>query len=62
MQDSLPWSQTSVSSPWQWPVAGAPGLHGALAAKAVMWAFDGASEQALHRQLPLGVLSAEVPT
>lgn len=49
-------------SPWQLPVAGAPGLHGVLAAKAVTWAFDGASEQARHHQLPLGVPSAKVPT
>lgn len=62
VQDNLAWFQTSVPLPPQLPVAGAPGLHGVFAARAVMWAFDGASEQAPHRQLPLGVLSAKVPT
>lgn len=49
-------------SPAQSPVAGAPGPRGVFAAAAVMWAFGGASGQALRPPLPSGVLRARALT
>lgn len=59
---SLAWLHRPCAPPRQWPVAGAPGPRGVFAAAAVMWAFGGASGQALRRPLPSGVLHARAPT